>query len=387
MRVVLAGPVLTSALRSSLGLALDGAPPGTAQTPITVIAAQLRAAGHAVHIVSTDPTIDEPVTVEEQGFAITFCPYRGEPKYRARTRSLDLFEREIQYLTAEFSRISPDVVHAHWTYEYAEAAVRSGLPHVVTMHDLGWEYLFQFRDLYRFVRLVMKYRTMPRVKCLTVVAPFMANKTRIYGYFGPVQVVPNSVEIPASFTPMEDRDLSAPKIVTVGNDGRIKNVIASVEAFRAIRNKIPNATLHLFGPGLDGSYQPDEPGVVRHGNTPHSTLMRFLAEEATLLVHTSRLETFGVIIAEAKARGLPIVAGRQSGGVSYVCQDGASLMVDVDQPAEIAEAVLKLLEPDVYPGVAARCRQDTLERFSPQAVCSSYVDAYAGAITRARHQR
>jgi hypothetical protein len=32
-------------------------------------------------------------------------------------------------------REQPDILSAHWTYEFAAAAIATGIPHVVTAHD------------------------------------------------------------------------------------------------------------------------------------------------------------------------------------------------------------------------------------------------------------
>lgn len=381
MKVVLAGPLQTSALRDHLGIPLKGAPAGTAISPLVPLAFGLREQGHLVHLVTTDPSVDDVVSYSEGSIGVTYCPLRGAPRFRARTRSLDLFEKEIRHLTAAIKAAQPDIVHAHWTYEFAEAAIRTRLPHLVTMHDLGWDYFWQFRDAYRFMRLIMKYRTMPRVRNLSVVAPFMVGKARQYGYFGKIWVIPNGVSVPE--TPRDRAfDPERPKIVTVGNSGRIKNVRKSIDAFAAIRTAIPQAELHLFGSGLDHSFARGAPGVVGHGNVEHSTLLEFLTIEATLLIHPSRLETFGVIIAEAKVREVPVVAGAYSGGVPFVCGvNGGSVLVDIDDPNAIAEAALDIFASnDIYTSMSRQALDDVRARFDSDLVTQQYLAAYHSVL-------
>jgi glycosyltransferase involved in cell wall biosynthesis len=377
MRVVLAGPILTSSLRTALGLRLPDAPPGIARTPLEPLAAALRAAGHEVHIVTTEASVRAPVTIAEDRFSITYCPLRGPPRYRARVRALDLFEVEIGHLTAALRALAPDIVHAHWTYEFAEAALRSGAPHLVTMHDLGWGNLFHFRNLYRLMRLVMTYRTLWRVRHLAVVSPMMVARAPLYGYLRPVDLVPNGVEVPSGLRALPPDELARPILVTVGDVGPIKNVRASLAALQLIRRRYPEAQLHLFGPGLDAAFAASQPGVFAHGDTPHSELMAFLAERATILVHPSRLETFGVILAEAKVRGVPIVAGRRAGAVPYVCADTVSQLVDIEAPQAIADGVLELLSsPATHQRARQLSRQDAIGRFSITATAAAYTALY-----------
>ena len=58
----------------------------------------------------------------------------------------------------------------------------------------------------------------------------------------------------------------------------------------------------------------------------------------------TRVEGFGVALAEASACGLPVIAG-QSGGLAEAVRDGETgLVVDPDDPAAVAAALKRLLE-------------------------------------------
>lgn len=380
MKILLSGPILTSALAEATGIDLTGLPPATAQTPIAPLAAGLIAAGHGVHVLTLDPTLDEVCSFEREGLRITYCPLRGEPRYRARTRMADLFAVEIGHLSRAMAQSDADIVHAHWSYEHAEAALRSGKPNLVTMHDLGWDYLFQFRDAYRLMRLVMKYRAMVRVKDLTVVGRFMAPKVRHYGYFGQADVVPN----PIGEASWREKTLDAPVLVTVGNANPIKNVGASLAAFALVRERWPEAQLHMFGPGLgpDCALTQGQAGVVAHGNVPHSELMAFLAEKATLLVHPARLETFGVIIGEAKMRGVPAIAGLQAGGTADVIGTVGTLC-NIEKPADIAAAIMEILDaPETYTALQRASHDDMASRFSQVQVAAAYEHIYRRVLVQ-----
>lgn len=378
MRVVLAGPLETDSVARSTGVDLRGLPGGSVQTPISLIARGLLDQGHLVHLVTTDAQIDRSETYNRGALSLTFCPLRGAPSYKARLRSRDLFEKEIRFLTEAIQDSGADIVHAHWTYEFAEASVRSGLPHVVTMHDLGWEYFLRYRDAYRFMRLLMKYRTMPRIRNLSVVAPFMRTKAWHYGYFGQVSVVPNSI----ASVGWRPKNTSRPKIVSVGNDGPIKNIVMAVEAFKLIREQHPDAELHLVGPGLEATskFVNSAIGIYGHGQIAHAELMTFLAEEATLLIHPSLIETFGVIIGEAKMRGVPVVAGNKSGGVTYVVGDAGGTLVDISSPHSIARAASDILSSKDYLRMQNDAHADMKLRFSIQAVAGQYEAIYRRII-------
>ena len=195
MKILLAGPIETQALGAATGIDLSGLPAGIAQTPLSPLSAGLLATGSELHIVTLDPSIDAVQRFSRDRLTITFCPVRGAPRYRARVRSRDLFAKEIAYLCDVMRKSDADIIHAHWTYEYAEAAIRSRKPALITMHDLGWDYLLIHRDLYRTMRLIMKYRAMLRARHVTAVSPLVARKGWHYGFFGKIAVVPNPIVI------------------------------------------------------------------------------------------------------------------------------------------------------------------------------------------------
>lgn len=379
MKVLLAGPIETKALANAIEVDLGDLPSGTTQTPLGPLTAGLIAAGHDVHVVTLDPHVKSVEEFRRGALTLTYCPIRAEPIYRARVRSRDLFAREIAYLESVMRHSDAEVVHANWTYEYAEAALRSQRPMLATMHDLGWSILSMYRDPYRLMRLVMKYRAMVRLRTVTAVAPFMAKKAWQYGYFGHVDVIPNPIS-PADISP---KHVSKPVIVTIGNSGRGKNVAASVKAFAQVQQFAPDAELHLFGPGLgnDGPFGASGGNVHCHGNVPHGELMAFLEGHATILVHPSRTEACPVILGEAKMRGIPVIAGERAGGVPYVVGKAGGLLVDIESPAAIARAVTEVLsDPALYQELQQAGHNDAMERFLLSQVTAEYVKVYERVI-------
>ncbi|RYF50178.1 MAG: glycosyltransferase [Cytophagaceae bacterium] len=382
MKILISGPVLTSAIADATCINLTDLPPGTTQTPIAPLAAALISAGHEVHLVTLDPSIDEVQSYERDGLRMTFCPLRGAPRFKARHRMKDLFAVEIAHLTRVIAQSDADIVHAHWTYEHAEAALRSGKPYLVTMHDLGWDYLFLFRDAYRLMRLAMKYRAMMRVRNLTVVGEFMLGKAWQYGFRGKADFVPNPIG-PADWRP---KVIEAPVFVAVGNPNAIKNIPAAIAAFELLQFNNPAAELHLFGPGLDAGYALAQGvrGVIMHGNVEHRELMRFLAEHATVLIHPSRLETFGVIIAEAKMRGVPAIAGLSAKGTLDAIGDVGTLC-NIESPVEIAQAAQDIIADQTrYACLQRASHNDVNKRFSAGKVADVYSAIYRRVINEAK---
>lgn len=69
--------------------------------------------------------------------------------------------------------------------------------------------------------------------------------------------------------------------------------------------------------------------------------VRFFSE-LDIFCLPSRIEPFGIVVTEAFARGVPVVATRTDGPIELLEDSGAGLLVDVDDPANLAEALLTL---------------------------------------------
>lgn len=73
-----------------------------------------------------------------------------------------------------------------------------------------------------------------------------------------------------------------------------------------------------------------------------SQVARYLDRSHTF-IHLSETETFGIVIAEANARGLPVIAANV-GGIPEVLSDGVTgILVDRSDPNDVAAAMARLM--------------------------------------------
>jgi type III pantothenate kinase len=81
-------------------------------------------------------------------------------------------------------------------------------------------------------------------------------------------------------------------------------------------------------------------------------------------VHTAELEPFGLVVIEAMARGVPVVAPL-SGGPREAVRDGVDgVLVDVDDPAALARSIVDLLaDPARRTRIGAAGRERALSAF------------------------
>lgn len=67
-----------------------------------------------------------------------------------------------------------------------------------------------------------------------------------------------------------------------------------------------------------------------------------------ILLHPSREESFGMTLIEAMAKGLPVVAGKDSGAVLWILYNGINgVLIDVNSPIGIAEGIKSIVEDKI----------------------------------------
>lgn len=402
MRICIVGPIATENVAHLLGAkASASAPDGYVGAPIlATLIESLLERGHEIVGITTDvalPVKDGNVTLQGERLKMVYCPQRPRaflPAGGYWGRATDAFRVERRFLVEAIRTAEPDVVHAHWLYEFAWAAQDAGFPHVLTAHDSPVQILKYSRNLYRAVRYLMARRVASRARHLTTVSPYMQNELAAITA-AKIDVVPNplpkhvlSVGTAEAGSIKESGDERAPRLAMVFNGwGSRKNGEAGLRAFSLMRLEIPGAELYLFGQGVGKGEEAARwaeanglaDGVRFVGRLPHEQLLRQLST-CDLLLHPALEESFGAVLIEAMSLGVPVIGGQASGAVPWVVGEGGRL-VDITSPPAIAQSALALLkDPMALATLGAEAREGTLARFSPDAVAAAYEMHYRQAL-------
>ena len=120
--------------------------------------------------------------------------------------------------------------------------------------------------------------------------------------------------------------------------------------FRATRDSIPNLTLAVADPGyLAWDTGPVPDGVTFLGPLPHAALIAQMRQSLCLFYpQTTFAETFGLVMAEANAVGLPVLAHHDIGANAEVLGD-TEQVVDGADPDQIVARIRtwRILRPTV----------------------------------------
>jgi L-malate glycosyltransferase len=401
LHIALVGHVAGEHVAEYLQRPVNTVPTGYTGAPLTgILIGELLRLGHRVTAITTDsslPLNGGPVTLEHGSFRFVVCPARRRAwrnnGFRL-GRAVDGFLFERRQVGAAIRDAQPDIVHAHWSYEFALAAIAQPFPHLITCHDSPTAVLRLTRSMYRAIRWLMAQRVFSTGTHFSTVSEYMA-EVLSPSLRNPPIVIPNPVAPQAIKLGKARSKPIHKKVALVANGwGDIKNTSTALEGFAKWRKHEPDATLWLFGtdhgPGQAAEQWATNRGLTRGvefvGNLPHATLLQRL-DEMDALLHPSKEESFGVAVAEAMAMGLPIIAGRKSGAVPWVVgansdlTSDCALLVDVESSSAIAINLKKVFDEN-YSKKSAAARVRALNIYAAPSVTAKYVARYLQIIPK-----
>jgi glycosyltransferase involved in cell wall biosynthesis len=392
MKIAIAGPIATENIKTFLNKGYDQLPIGYSGAPLlSTLIGELLARGHEVSAYTTSSDLPlnlaQPLMAEGKRFKIYYCPARIHSirmNGRYLGRIVDFFRLERRYLQQAIHIDNPDVIHAHWAYEFALAAISSGKPHVLTCHDAPQKILKYMPNIYRLGRYFMARKAMNTAQKLTTVSPYM-QATLSHVVDKNIEVIPNPIP-PHVIRKIDlSRKLSESPVIAMVANGwdKCKNPQVAIQAFAKLRAELNNVTLRLFGSGFGRGESAQQwalkqgltDGVEFVGRLPYENLLEAIAK-ADVFLHPSLEESFGMVIAEALALGLPVVGGNKSGAVPWVVNE-AGILVDITSSDQIADALYLILkDPKKWKRLRTLGFQSARTRFSPAVVVTSYEKIY-----------
>lgn len=317
------------------------------------------------------------------------APWREDDDHRA------VLEPFASSLAARWGAI--DLVHAHAGYPDGAAARAvaepGGRPYVITEHASRIAELLGDPEVRR--RYAAALRGAARV---VTVSETLASELRreipelAPAVSGRLVVIPNAVPLEL-FRPGDPSARRPAELLYVGTRKPEKGIATLLQAFGRVRAVRADATLRLIGRAPTGEDESRwramagelgiDDAVAFEPDTDRAGVAEAM-RRATLFVHPSRRETFGVVAVEALASGLPVVATR-SGGVDEILgsDPGAfGALVQVDDVEGLAASILEVLGRSATFDPAV-LRASVEGRFASYAVARRLLHLYAEVLDEA----
>lgn len=244
----------------------------------------------------------------------------------------------------------PDLVHAHVALPAGLAGVLLkrvwGRPLVISEHTAPFSYLMRnpLAALATRVALVKATRVI-------AVGTNLRQQIQSYPYLRrPIDIVPNVVNVAAFLERRVERSPGAPyRLLFVGEmQTSRKGVDYLIGAVSILRRRGLYVTLDLVG---EGQHKRDYEAMSRrlhvadvckfHGMLLHAQVVD-LMPQFELFVLPSLAETFGVVLVEALASGMPVVSTR-SGGPDDIVTPDLGVLVEPANSAALADGISDVL--------------------------------------------
>ena len=288
------------------------------------------------------------------------------------------------------------LVHAHFGpggTEIMPLADRLGIPLIVTFH--GWDVklgpetrgrVSAYERLYRR-RLPLLFKQASKVIC---VSRNWADRVIALGC-PPEKVQTNYLGVDSSFFDGAREGFDPMSLLFVGRLVRRKGVHVLIEAIRLLRERFPNVYLTVVG---EGPEQSTLETMAKQRNLPVQFLGKKSSREIRTILRQSAVlcvpsttaegevpEALGLVLLEAQAMRVPVVASR-NGGIPEAVEDGKTgLLVDEDSPAALAEALGKLIsDVAVNRSFGESARTLVCERFDIERCYEGLETIYDGVL-------
>lgn len=327
-------------------------------TSIRTFVGELQAMGHEVHLIAPDYGV---VTEDEAWIK----------RIPARSIYFDPEDKLMRYGTAlaklrELRGEDYDIVHVHTPFVAHYLGIKLarllGTPCVETYHTFFEDYLHHYLPWLPTAFARGFSRMISRRQCNAVdaiVAPSqpMLDVLRQYGVTTNAEVIPTGLQ-PHSFAPADGAAFRAkhgialgrPLLLYVGRVAFEKNIDFLLRMTYELREKTPDVLLLVTGEGpAEASLHALskelslQDNIQFIGYLDRNTELNACYKAADVFVFSSKSETQGLVLLEAMAQGVPVVAIAELGTKSILIE-GEGAMIAPEDEAAFADIVHGLLK-------------------------------------------
>jgi len=326
-------------------------------TSIETYHRNLRLLGHIVHVIAPDysrPSSDETDIMRVPSRRVPFDP-------EDRLMSFKWVMNQLEKIRSE----NYDIIHIQTPFVAHYLGVKLsrllGIPCVETYHTFFEEYLHHYvplvpKKVTRFIATRFSRHQGNSLDGMVVPSKPMLKVLRSYGITAQTEVIPTGIE-PASFV-LGDRAAfrakhgipqGRPVILFVGRVAHEKNIGFLLKVVDRIRHEISDVLFVIAGEGPALKSLEHEVRDLRINENvmfvdylDRHTDLNDCYRAADVFVFSSRTETQGLVLLEAMAQGVPVVAIAEL-GTRDVLRDGVGVLIAREELTDFSGKVVAML--------------------------------------------
>lgn len=199
---------------------------------------------------------------------------------------------------------------------------------------------------------------------------------------GDYTVIPNGVDLEhfsPDVLPLEKFNDGRLNLLFVGRLEKRKGLNYLLEAYRQLRNELPDSRLIVVGSSTRWSRQYEKhpaEGVVFTGYVPNADLPQYYKSADIVCFPATGKESFGIVLLEAMAMGKPIVASNIKGYASVLSDGEEGLLVPPADPAGVASAITSLVRDAGLRREMGRRGRETALRYGWREIALRIIEHY-----------
>ncbi|MFC1495986.1 glycosyltransferase [Candidatus Margulisiibacteriota bacterium] len=286
-----------------------------------------------------------------------------------------------------------DLIHAQTPFQVGlmarYLARREGVPLVYSFHTLFTKYVHYAKFIpepLSKMSLVTYIRSFCRgANAIITPSELSARVLRSWGVKKDIKIIPSGVEIEAVKRKELSRKLrksysvpiDAKVLIYVGRISKEKNLPFLIRAYKKIYKKNSNVYLVMVGGGpyVEKIQKERLPNLILTGEVPYPEVLAHYAM-GDVFVFSSLTETQGLVVAEAKAMGLPVVAIFAGALVGTVLSGIDGYLVSRSQQSFVEHVNRLLADDNLRKKMGFQAYGDARDRFSSDKVAKQVERVY-----------
>ena len=207
---------------------------------------------------------------------------------------------------------------------------------------------------------------------------------------GEYRIIPNGVNIEA-YSAARGRQTIPGRILFIGRAEPRKGLHILLHAFNLVRERIPRASLVVVGSGWSEVRDAASkawskttwpiPGVIALGRVPYQTKIDEMAAAEVLAVPSLEGESFGLVLTEGMAAGLPVVASDLAAYRSVLGNGEVGRLFPTADPYALADELVTVLQNHALQRELIAKGIQAAELYSWGRVVDQVILAYEEALT------